>query len=1072
MVLGPVGTKFALIAGTSAVAEIFISYSRKDSEFAEDLLTWLREQGFTDIFLAHDQESGIVAGDEWRKALHWEMQEAEVLILVISDNWFASPWCVGEHRAAQILGKRIIPVVIGVSDPAHRKEISSDPFQRVDVGPDRAAAFERLRDGLMGAGLSQSGFVFDAQRAPVPGLFAFEEADAAVFFGREPDVVRAMDRIRVMQQFNRPKLLVIIGNSGIGKSSLMRAGLIPRLRRHEAGRLRLLGPLALGAQPFRELRRAIRKALPRGGADLAGLAVEDAADSDERLIERLNATFSGPEAQAGRPVVIVDQLEQLLLAEPPQRARFLQFLSKVFNPNNAWLGIATIRADCFPLIQAETAFADIEYELLTLDRINEHRMKDVIEKPAVRVGCRIEPDLVDTLVRDAVSTTALPFLAFVLRELYDTIPQNQVWQLPDYEVLGERAAGINPIAGCVRRRANEAVFGETPESEFDADLRRAFVPMMTDIGDNDQPILRTARISDLPPRAVPALQRLVAARICFSAVDADDVACIGLAHDSLYTVWPPLQRAFEAEKRRLAEWRQAERSAQAWQDQSRSSRWIDHRGVRLMRLARLARTVDYRSRVSQRLRDYITACQRHAIVVILRRAAAAAVVLGIAAAFGYEYEARARLLSAADQAIERDSLRAGALAFAALPPPGSLLRIEGSRSLALLTKSKLAFARGVFASAAGMESVAFSPDGRWLATASDSGEVTVWSTDRVVPPHRIIVTADRPLQVVKFDAGGKAIATGGADGILRLIDTASWQVRSSERGHALAINDLAFDPVGANVLTVSADGTAILWDAMTLATRGKLALADPDTGEFNCVAYGRDGSIAIGASDRTVRRWQNASDPSPVKVWTDNSVIHSCDFDHEARRLVIGTDEGHVAILDLAASTADAIVSIPTEAVRGVMFSPDGELVASAWDDGVLRLTGLRSSTPAETRVVSFLSPVGSSAMSDRKAVRAVAFDSAGKQVASASLDGATILWDVKALQTNAEPSASTLFGSLCDSVLASRLTLWRDDGEGFEPTSDCACARGGLLSKSFWARLAPGTAERDSAPLCRFAGP
>ena len=139
----------------------------------------------------------------------------------------------------------------------------------------------------------------------------------------------------------------------------------------------------------------------------------------------------------------------------------------------------------------------------------------MIEKPAIRAGRRVEPALVDRLARDTGATIALPFLAFTLRELYETIPEGHPWRIVDYEVLGEPSLDINPIAGCVRRRANEAAFGAAREGEFDPDLRRAFVPMMTDISDNDQPIMRTARWRDLPPKAVPALRRLEAARVPF-----------------------------------------------------------------------------------------------------------------------------------------------------------------------------------------------------------------------------------------------------------------------------------------------------------------------------------------------------------------------------------------------------------------------------------------------------------------------------------------------------------------------------------------------------------------------------
>lgn len=716
----------------------------------------------------------------------------------------------------------------------------------------------------------------------------------------------------------------------------------------------------------------------------------------------------------------------------------------------------------------ESVFGGIEYELLTLDRISEHQLNDVIEKPAARVRCHIEPDLVDRLIKDTVTTTALPFLAFALRELYDTVPTGQPWGLRDYEVLGEPSGDANPIVACVRGRANEAVFGTTPESDFDGDLRRAFVPMMTDISDNDQPILRTARWADLPPRALPALRRLEAARICFSTVDHDNAPCVSIAHGSLYQAWPPLQRAFEAEKRRLAEWRQAERSAQAWEQRSFSSAWIDHRGLRLIQLSRLARSTDYKGRISQRLHDYIAACRRHALLVLSRRAALAAAVVGIIATFGHEYSMRARLLGAADQVVDSKPFLGGALAFAALPPPGSLFPVQEGRALALLARSKLAFARGLFAPGHGLESVAFSPEGHSLAAASDQGDVSVWSTDTAAVLRRIAVLPQRALQVVKYSPSGNTIATGGADGVLYLIETGSWQIRASNRVHTAAINDLAFDAAGANILTVSVDGTAVQWDAATLDLRAKLALPSSVSGRLNCVAYGRDGSIVIGGTDKTVWRWRNAADAEPKTVRTENATIHSCDLDRNVKRVVIGTDDGHLAIIDLNSSSVDEIVSVPTMAVRAGVFSPDGGTVASAWDDHALRLTRLTSSGAPDTMVVDF----------HREPVRAAAFGAAGTRVASASSDnndtGDAVVWDVAALQKNVVPAADAVFASICSSAIASRLTLWRPDsanGNTFEPTPDCACAGRGLLSKAFWTSVTARLGWAKAASVCSYTG-
>ena len=139
------------------MADIFICYSSRDTRFAQELLDWLGREGLT-AFMASDQESGIAAGEEWRWALQRNMREAQIVLVLISENWFKSDWCRGERRAAELMGKRVIPLVLGPIDPERLREISSEPTQWINIGADHTQAFERLHDGLAKAGLLRDTF--------------------------------------------------------------------------------------------------------------------------------------------------------------------------------------------------------------------------------------------------------------------------------------------------------------------------------------------------------------------------------------------------------------------------------------------------------------------------------------------------------------------------------------------------------------------------------------------------------------------------------------------------------------------------------------------------------------------------------------------------------------------------------------------------------------------------------------------------------------------------------------------------------------------------------------------------
>ena len=183
------------------------------------------------MFLDLDPERGLVAGEKWVNALKEAVHRCEAVLPLISKEWLSSKWCLSEVGTARLLGKQIIPILIDNTD------ISSLPAdmtseQIVDRNSDTNWEI-RLKEGLKRANLDPKTFYFKKGRRPYPGLEALTEDDAAIFFGRDAQIVRGLDRIRALKSCGIERLMIILGASGSGKSSFLRAGLLPRLARDD-----------------------------------------------------------------------------------------------------------------------------------------------------------------------------------------------------------------------------------------------------------------------------------------------------------------------------------------------------------------------------------------------------------------------------------------------------------------------------------------------------------------------------------------------------------------------------------------------------------------------------------------------------------------------------------------------------------------------------------------------------------------------------------------------------------------------------------------------------------------------
>jgi TIR domain len=402
------------------LSRLFISHSSANNAAAIALAKWLSEQGYNDLYLDIDPDRGTAPGERWQQALKAAADRCEAVLFLVSPAWLDSKWCLAEFLLAKALDKRIFGLII---EPVPFERVpgemtaewqlcdltGEDGLRTFEIGAKRGrvafreVGLDLLLRGLKRSGLDAKSFPWppsdEPKRAPFRGLRALEPQDAAIFFGRDAAIVRALDRIRGLVKVGVVKLLVALGASGSGKSSFLRAGLWPRLGRDDVNFLPLpvIRPQTAVINGSEGLAVALSGEFERLGDPRTPGRIKEAlaqgSDAFGRLLDELSGQAKcrhvSVDAIKADPAIILslDQAEELFNPDGAVEAKeFLELVAGVLAPADGvparpLLLIATMRSDRYELLQSDPRLSAIKQDLFNLPPLPPAEFKSVIERP-------------------------------------------------------------------------------------------------------------------------------------------------------------------------------------------------------------------------------------------------------------------------------------------------------------------------------------------------------------------------------------------------------------------------------------------------------------------------------------------------------------------------------------------------------------------------------------------------------------------------------------------------------------------------------------------------------------------
>ncbi|MEV3965595.1 caspase family protein [Nocardia sp. NPDC050193] len=907
------------------------------------------------------------------------------------------------------------------------------------------------------------------QPCPYRGLDAYTADDTEFFHGRTELVNDTLDRLAELVLNSGP--IATIGVSGVGKSSLLQAGVLPAIAR---GDLRTPGSsswpqltLTPGGHPLTTLAGRLAQHSDRDTDEILGLLRENPTQLGTLVHESLDRLAGGKGLVDGRLLLLVDQFEEVF-TNCEEKAERDSFISALCTVGSAAVVIICLRADfyshCLAYPSLKTALTD---RLIVVTPMTEDQLRAAIDGPALIANLDLEEGLTNRLLHDQnvgldITRASLPLLSYAL-QLTWARREGNVLTLAGYEATGT-------IWSAVTQQADLAYNSLDPAGQNAARiLLLSMVHLGTDTDDTRHRVDVAVLIKDRPDQAA-AIEAARDALIERRLVTLNDDGTAQLAHDALLRAWPQLQHWIDEDRQGLLVRQQLANDAEQWHNSNRDESLL-YRGARLSttephtnhaKMGPLG-TIETQFLAAGTQAERRRTRQRRAVtgmlmflVVALTAATLVAfsisrdfarqrdeVMAGVARELSSQSERLAtldpvgsRVSALAAWRIDRSTESYRAIldaahhpAIASLSHPGQVDAVAFSLhggTLATVTNNSWSgstdrelrlwdvaghqqIGEPLTENTGEVESIALSPDGKTLATGegnallrmlfgncddSIASKVQLWdlSHRRSIgfPGHRGGVLS------LAFSHDGRTLATGDGCGAVRLWDVDSRKLMSEQIAVSTdAMSTMQFSPDSRTLATVDEMGAMRLWEI----TDERQLVSKPlprDIDGVLSIAFADNRTLIVGDAD-SVQSWDVVDRRLSGDPWGPFPGAISVALNPDRTTLIVGGRDDNILLWDIALNRPRGTIVVG-EATFSMTFSPDGKTAAITDDDYSVRLWDLTVPQPSDE------SPAGSVGSAGSANYLSVVQSPVGNLLAIADSENKIRLWNVADEQPFGEP--------------------------------------------------------------------